>query len=71
VTAITFWSFSEKKATKGWPKLEEGTDRVLRHRGAAHNPNDTMTIGALIHVKTSRAGQTCFLPSVRTPLPLR
>jgi predicted helicase len=28
-------------------------------------------IGTLIHAKTSRAGQTCFLPSVRTPLPLR
>ena len=63
VTAVTFWSFSERK------KATRVDGRVLCHRGAARNPNDTITIGALIHAR--RAGQTCLLPSVRTPLPLR
>ncbi len=52
-------------------KDESSTDQGGEKLGAADNPNDTITIGALIHVKTRRAGQTYFLPSVRSPLPLR
>ena len=41
--------FGKKKGHQtGWPKRK---NRVLRHRGAAHNPNNTKAVGALIRVK--------------------
>ena len=60
--------FRKKKGHQGGLSYRRN-GRVLCHRGAARNPNDTITIGALIYAR--RAGQTCLLPSVRTPLPLR
>jgi hypothetical protein len=75
VTAITVWSFFEKGHPKWVAKLGKRSRPMLQD--AAHNPNNRIAIGTLIHVKHAVIGNECAeepvwaAPQKNEPQPLK